>query len=116
MTLAEKIKKLRKEKGWSQEKLAQKLGIHRKTVAFYELNKSYPTAENIQKIANVFDIASDYLLSDEVDSFASLGIKDKSLVPIFEQIDKLDEKSKDVIKIMVESLSLRLQIKEMANK
>ena len=68
----------------------------------------------IQKMATVFGVSSDYLLEDEPSKFASLGIKDKSMIPIFEEIDKLDDNSKEIVKTIVESLSLRLRIKEMA--
>jgi transcriptional regulator with XRE-family HTH domain len=112
MILGEKIKKLRKERGWSQENLADKIKIHRKTIAFYELNKSQPSAEMLQKIATVFQVSNDYLLEDEPSNFSNLGIKDKSLIPVFLEIDKLDNGSKEIIKTMVESLSLRLKTKD----
>ncbi len=114
MTIGEKIKKLRKERGWSQEKLAEKIAVHRKTVTLYELGKSKPSADMVQKIASVFDVSSDYLLEDEPSKFASLGIKDKSMIPVYEEIDKLDSASKEIVKTIVESLSLRQQIKKMA--
>ncbi|NLW46865.1 MAG: helix-turn-helix transcriptional regulator, partial [Firmicutes bacterium] len=65
MTLGEKIKKFRNEKGLSQQTLADKLGIHRKTIVFYEQNKTKPPADIIQKMAVIFEISHDYLLSVE---------------------------------------------------
>lgn len=116
MTLGEKIKKLRKERGWSQENLACKVEVHRKTIAFYELNKSQPSAEMLQKIANIFQVSNDYLLEDEPTNLSNLGINDKSLIPLFLEIDKLDNSSKEIIKTMVESLSLRLKVKDTNKK
>jgi len=59
---AEKLVELRAEKGISQAKLAATLGISNGTIAFWETNKSEPTAPNIVLVANFFGVSSDYLL------------------------------------------------------
>lgn len=106
MTLGEKIKKFRSEKKLSQQALADKLGIHRKTIAFYEKNKTQPPADIIQKMAAIFEISPDYLLSKESQDSSAITVKDKSLIPTFQKIDNLSEKGKDVVKIVVEGLAL----------
>ncbi len=107
MTLGDKIKKFRSEKGLSQQKLADKLGVHRKTIVFYEQNKTQPPADIIQKMAVIFEISHDYLLSIESGDSSGITVKDKSLIPTFQEIDNLSEKGKDVVKTVVEGLALR---------
>lgn len=65
MNLGEKIYKLRKEKGMSQETLAEKIGTTRQAVSKWENNQGYPETEKLLLLANVFEVSTDYLLKDD---------------------------------------------------
>ncbi|MBS4207070.1 helix-turn-helix transcriptional regulator [Bacillus sp. FJAT-50079] len=66
MNFAEKLKKERKEKGWSQEELAEKLFVSRQSVSKWENGQNYPSIEIIINISDLFDVTIDELLrSDE---------------------------------------------------
>ena len=62
---AERLLELRKEKGLSQASLAKKLQVSMSVVCYWETDKSEPTAPNLVKIANYFDVSVDYLLGRE---------------------------------------------------
>lgn len=64
MTLSEKIMSLRKQNGWSQEELAQRLDISRQSVSKWESGESIPTLEKLIKISEIFEVSTDYLLKD----------------------------------------------------
>lgn len=63
MDFGNKLKKLRKEKNFSQEDLAKKIGVTRSSVANYETNRNYPNNEVLQKISVELDVSLDYLLN-----------------------------------------------------
>ncbi|MGM7723426.1 helix-turn-helix domain-containing protein [Metabacillus sp. Hm71] len=66
MNFAEKLKKGRKEKGWSQEELAEKLFVSRQSVSKWENGQNYPSIEIIIKLSDLFNVTIDELLrSDE---------------------------------------------------
>jgi len=65
--LGEKIQRLRKEKGMSQEQLAAQLTISRQSISKWELGESMPDTENIMQLSKLFDVSTDYLLNDEID-------------------------------------------------
>ena len=65
MTLAEKLKFLRKQAGMSQEQLAEKLGASRQAVTKWETDAGIPDIENVIAISALFDISIDELLSNE---------------------------------------------------
>ena len=65
MTIGERIKKLRKEKGYSQEKLAECLSLSRQAVAKREKNVCEPNIESLTTMANLFDVSLDYLLKGD---------------------------------------------------
>lgn len=67
MILAEKIMKLRKQSGWSQEDLAMKLNISRQSVSKWESGASIPDLDKIIKLSQIFSVSTDYLLKDELE-------------------------------------------------
>ena len=67
MILADKIIFLRKQQGWNQEQLAEQLGVSRQAVSKWEGGTSIPDLDKIIKMSNVFGVATDYLLKDEIE-------------------------------------------------
>lgn len=65
MTIGEKIAKLRKQAGLSQEAFSEKLGISRQAVSKWENGTAQPTNENLAQIARLFDVTISSLLDDE---------------------------------------------------
>lgn len=59
-----KILKLRKEKGLSQESLAEKLGTTRQAISKWENDQGFPETEKLLMIGNIFEVSIDYLLKD----------------------------------------------------
>lgn len=59
---AERLLELRKETGISQAALAKQLEVSYAVVCYWETNRSEPTAPNLVKIADYFDVSIDYLL------------------------------------------------------
>ena len=67
MILADKIINLRKKNGWSQEELAEKLGVTRQSVSKYEGAQSIPDLDKILKLSELFGVTTDYLIKDELE-------------------------------------------------
>ena len=56
------LKSLRKDKGVTQQEIACELNVDRSTYAKYETAKSQPNFDTLVKIADYFDVSTDYLL------------------------------------------------------
>ena len=69
MTLGDKIIKLRKEHGFSQEDLAQRIDVSRQSISKWELNESSPDADNLRKLSNLFKVSIDYILDDQQEEY-----------------------------------------------
>ena len=68
MTFGEKLFKLRKEKGFSQEALAEQIGTTRQAISKWENNQGFPETEKLLQLSNIFEITIDSLLKDEKSS------------------------------------------------
>ena len=67
MILADKIVRLRKKNGWSQEELAQKMNVSRQAVSKWESAQTIPELEKILQLGALFGVTTDYLLKDDME-------------------------------------------------
>ena len=68
MILADKIIRLRRKNGWSQEELAEKMNVSRQAVSKWESAQTVPDLEKILMLGALFGVTTDYLLKDELES------------------------------------------------
>lgn len=78
MNIAERLQELRKRDGYSQEQLAEMLGISRQAVSKWESGQGNPEIDNVIKLAEIYHVSTDYiLLGQEKFSAASMPEKRK---------------------------------------
>lgn len=65
MIFADKLITLRKKAGWSQEELAEQLGVTRQSVSKWEGAQSVPDIDKILQMSRLFGVTTDYLLKDD---------------------------------------------------
>jgi len=98
MRFGKKLRKIRKERGISQQKLAQRLGYATNSyIADVEKGKFIPSESKLKKIAKALGISFSEIKDLLVESkLEELGIKEKALQELFKDIPKLpkDEKKK----------------------
>lgn len=109
MTLfGKRLRKLRKEKGISQNKLAQKLGYRSNSyIADAESGEFIPSEEKLKKIAKALGVSfsqiKEFLMESKIEE---LGIKEKVLQELFRDIPKLPKSEKEKI------IEVYLKVKE----
>jgi transcriptional regulator with XRE-family HTH domain len=65
MIFSEKLQILRKNKGYTQEALADKLGVSRQAVAKWESGQIYPDISNLIQLSDLMSVSVDYLVKDQ---------------------------------------------------
>ena len=83
MLLGEKLKKLRKARGLSQEQLADQLNVSRQAISKWELGESIPDTENLILLSKFYGVSIDYLLLNELNISSELETKRSPSLPIF---------------------------------
>lgn len=79
MELNEKLQQLRKEKGWTQEELAEMLYVSRTAISKWESGRGYPSIDSLKAISKLFKVSIDDLLSgEELISLAETEQKEKT--------------------------------------
>lgn len=65
MTFGEKLRTLRKGMNLTQQQLAQRVGVQKSIISYYESGERYPSYDVLVKICRIFHVTTDYLLDIE---------------------------------------------------
>jgi transcriptional regulator with XRE-family HTH domain len=76
-TLGVRIAELRKKRKWTQEELAKKLAVSAQAVSKWENDSSMPDIDLIVKIAEIFEVSTDYLLGKKVGAVVEMANPNK---------------------------------------
>lgn len=104
MTLGEKLSKLRKEYNYTQEQLADILGVSRQSISKWESDIAYPETDKLIELGKLFDCSMDYLLKEDV--IEKNGVQASGFTEKVEEIsrkvltDKNKGKAKKILKII----------------
>ena len=94
MSLGEKLKALRTAKKMSQKDLAERIGIAKSVISFYESGDRFQSYDVLIKIARIFNVTTDYLLDVERERTVNVsGLSEEDIAAVTTVIDALKRKS-----------------------
>ena len=99
MIISKRIKELRKINGLTQQQLAEKLEVTASAVGLWETEKRVPDHQTILNLSKIFNVTTDYLLTDEITNKVVFLGRNGS----FESF-KVNDKNKDLIKTLLQTL------------
>lgn len=120
------LKSLRKEKGWTQQEVANLLGIERSTYTRYENGTSEPNFEMLEQLSRIFDVSTDVLIGRSAIPTPSGGVRIPVLgdvaagIPIeaitdivdYEEIDATLAKTGDFFGLRIKGASMEPRMRE----
>lgn len=80
MNIAERLQKLRKNAGYSQEQVAEMLGLSRQAISKWENGQVNPEIDNIIKLTEIYGVSADYILLG-VENRIHAHVLDKKTLP-----------------------------------
>lgn len=107
MILADKIIRLRKKNGWSQEELGEKMNVSRQAVSKWEGAQTIPDLEKILMLGELFGVTTDYLLKDDIENEEYIdGTKEPGIrkVTLMEANEYLEQRKRASIRIGIATL------------
>lgn len=113
LRFVEQLKRLRRERGWSQQELAQRLGLQKTSVANYEQGMSFPPLPTLEKMARLFRVSLDCLVwgnqpPDQI-------INDRELLELFRRIDRLSSRTRAAVIEVFEGVVFKAEHDERKN-
>lgn len=104
--LATRLLEARKQKGLSQQQVAEIAGVHFTNVGKYERAEAVPSADVFNRIAKALEVSPDFLLNGTIQDKAKNYIQDSELLLQFEKIEKQSKNL--IIKTTFTKMSLNL--------
>jgi len=108
-----RLRQLRKQKNLSQSELAKIVGVHYNHIGRYERGSSNPSADALGKLAEALGVSTDYLLDGSNEDAAKADFEDRELLRQFQQVEKLPEEDKVVIKKLLDAFLTKKQIQKL---
>jgi transcriptional regulator with XRE-family HTH domain len=106
MEFPERLSSLRKERGLTQQALADKVGVHVTQLRRYENGSTQPTLEVIRKLAIALAVSADLLVFDKEERGPREELKHR-----FEALSQFDDDELVVVKSLLDSLILQHDVK-----
>ena len=109
MDFPERLATLRKERGLTQQALAERVGIHVSQLRRYEAGGAQPTLDVLRRLAVALSVSADRLVFDTDER----GPQDDLLLHL-EAIQHLDDDEQAIVRTVIESVLLRHQARRLA--
>ncbi len=116
MKLGDKIKKLRKDRKWSQADLAEKVNVHVTHINWLETKRYTPSFDLLKKLAEALEVTTNYLIFENMENIGTINLKDKTLYDKMKLIDTLEEKDRRTILGVIDVFLVKRQIWNVLNK
>ena len=110
--LAIRLLGVRKQKGLSQQQVAEMAGVHFTNVGKYERAEAVPSADVFNRISKALEISPDYLLNGTIQDKAKSNIQDTELLLQFEKIEKLSDNKKHLVKEFLDAFILKSNLQQ----
>ena len=99
--LGENLKALRKQKGMSQEVMAQQLNVVRQTVSKWEQGLSVPDAQMLTRIAELFEVPVSSLLGESIEENVNINEIAVQLAILNEQLASRRGRNRKILRIIM---------------
>ncbi|MCA9793015.1 MAG: helix-turn-helix transcriptional regulator [Candidatus Eremiobacteraeota bacterium] len=113
MTLGDRLRELRKQRGWTQKETAEKLGVHVRHYNRYENDQVEPPSKALKALAQLFEMTVEELLEANArEHFESL-IPDAELFEQFQEVARLEKEDRDAVKRILSALIMNRKMQTM---
>lgn len=97
-TIGNRLKELRTDRNMTQQELANKMGVKRQIINYYENDNRQPKIDDIKELSKIFGVTSDYLLcSTDFKNFDDLVNNMQSTEKLIDYINRLDKEDNEVL-------------------
>lgn len=114
MTVGERIKELRTQKKLTQTELAKLVKLTYIQIGRYEANKSNPSSDVLQRLAQALDTTTDFLMKGTEDEAVAAQLTDKELLKQFKQVELLDQQDKILVKTFIDAFLTKRHLQQLA--
>jgi len=95
LLLGERLRQIRKKHGYTQQNVADVIGVDRTTYTVYEIGPSTPSVSTLYKLSRLYNVSVDYLMGVENEKHYHETVQTLNSTPLYqEEVPKLDKQEK----------------------
>jgi transcriptional regulator with XRE-family HTH domain len=102
MTLGQRIARLRRERGWTQDQLSEKVGVHSRHISRWETDRNRPSARTLERLAEIFEVSWDDLVRTSDQQPPEMLLED-DLLQQFRELRELEEEDRNTIRNVIQA-------------
>jgi len=110
--IGDKLRTLRKERGWTQKELEERTGVAQRNISSYEAGKLKPSARTLRRFADAFGLPVEELLG-QATSEPALVLADPELLQMFREVAVLPEGDRQRLKWIISLAVKQNRIQQM---
>lgn len=111
---ATRLRDLRKQKNLSQTEMGLRAGLHYTHIGRFERGASRPSGDTLKRLSDALGVTSDYLLEGSTDEAAKAKFEDRELLQQFQEVERLPEEDKHVIKKLLDAFLTKKHLQALA--
>lgn len=104
MSIGARIKELRKNKGWNQSELGEKINLSFSGVSLIEADKNSPSIDVILKLSEIFEVSADYLLSGKEEP-TGISAEEKEILSVLREDKAMTNAVMEFAKVKKKAIS-----------
>jgi transcriptional regulator with XRE-family HTH domain len=116
VTTGQKIRKLRRERDWTQAELGEKAGINFRNLNRYEHDRFKPGVRVLGRLADAFGVSVDDLLGEEPRTTEPPPLEDADLLYCFQQVEQMNEDDQAAIKRLLQAMIIKNQVQNLGKR
>jgi transcriptional regulator with XRE-family HTH domain len=110
--VATRLLEVHKQKGLSQQQVAEIAGVHFTNVGKYEKAEAVLSADVFNRISKTLEVSSDFLLNGTIQDKAKNNIKDNELLFFFKKIEKISDDKKYLVNEFLDTFILKANLQQ----
>ncbi len=112
MTFGDRVKQLRKERGWTQVEFAEHVGVHDRHISRWEKDTNRPTGRALTRIAEVLGVTPEELLAGKPEARLQEVLPDPTLLEQFQQIQSLPAEERAAIHMVIDAFLTKRRMED----
>lgn len=113
MTIGERLKRLRLQRGWTQDELATQAGMNGRHISRYENDRLEPPRRSVRRLAEALEVPIEALLQDAPAFPMADLIPDPELLEQFRVLARMNDEDRQAVKHVLSMVVMKQQMQEM---
>jgi len=110
----ERLRELRTQRKLSQTELGHMVDLHYTHIGRYERGISRSSADTLKRLADALGVSADYLVDGSTEEAAKAHFKDRELLRQFQEVERLPDDDKTLVKKFLDAFLTKQQLQELA--